>query len=322
MKVVYFGTSSFACPSLYRLVRHPSFEVTGVVTQPDRPRGRAGKLTPPPVKQAALDLHCKVFQPETLSNSAFISQLKYLRPDFIVVAAYGKILPKNILELPPKGCFNIHGSLLPQYRGAAPIQRAIMDGGDETGVTIMRMDEKLDTGDILLRQSTHIRGTDNYQTLHDRLAELGGILLAEALTLVTENRAVFSKQNPSEATYAAKITREDELIRWDASKRQVWNQIRALYPGPGAYCYVETDKGPKLVKLLTAEFERFVKGKPGEIVAINKEGIHVAANRGAVVIKELQLEGKKKMSAGDFLRGCPLETGQHFLSTPPKNEEK
>lgn len=315
MNVVFFGTSAFACPSLHRLGRHSSFEVVGVVTQPDRPKGRAGKPSPPPMKLAAMDLHCKVFQPETLEAETIIAQIKYLCPDFIVVAAYGKILGRAILELPKHGCFNVHASLLPKYRGAAPIQRAIMDGCEETGVTIMKMDEEVDTGQIVLQQSTHIRDTDNIQSLHDRLAELGGILISEALTLVADGRARLRPQNESEASHAAKITREDELIQWDSTKRQVWNQVRALYPGSGAYCYVTTDKGPKQVKFLVAGMERFVEGKPGEIIKIDKEGIHIAAVRGAVIVKELQMEGKKRMSVAEFLRGCPLKVGDFFRST-------
>jgi methionyl-tRNA formyltransferase len=315
VKVVFFGTAAFACPSLHRLGRHSAFQVVGVVTQPDRPSGRSGKPAPPPVKLAAMELHCKVFQPDSLESPSLIAQLQYLRPDFFVVAAYGKILRKQTLDLARHGSYNIHASLLPRYRGAAPIQRAIMDGCDETGVTIMRMDEGIDTGDIVLQQSTHIRETDNFESLHDRLAELGGILVVEALSLIATEKAQFRPQDNSTATLAAKLTREDELIQWESSKRHVWNQIRALYPGSGAYCYVKTDKGMKLVKLLTAEMERFVHGAPGEIIRIDKEGIHVAATRGAVIVKDLQLEGKKKMSAAEFLRGCPLKVGDRFLST-------
>ncbi|MBI4024295.1 MAG: methionyl-tRNA formyltransferase [Verrucomicrobia bacterium] len=314
MKIVFFGTADFACPTLRRLARHPSFEVVGVVTQPDRPKGRAGKLTPPPVKLLALDLHCKVFQPESLKSPTILSQLKYMRPDFSVVVAFGKILQRDALDLPRHGSFNVHASLLPKYRGPAPIQRAIMDGCEETGVTIMKMDEGLDTGDIVLQQSTHIRDTDNYETLHNRLSEMGAELIGEALLLAADGRARFIPQENKEASYAQKITRDDELIFWETSKRRVWNQIRALYPGPGAYCHIQLEKGPRMVKLLEADFERFVSGEAGEIIKIDKEGIHVASPKGAVIVKELQLEGKKKMSAAEFLRGYPLKVGQRFVS--------
>ncbi len=314
MKIVFFGTADFACPALRKLARHPSSEVVGVVTQPDRAKGRAGKLTPSPIKLLALNLHCKVLQPESLKSPTFLSQLKYLRADFNVVAAYGKILQREILDLSQYGSFNVHASLLPKYRGAAPIQRAIIDGCDETGVTIMKMDEGLDTGDIVLQQSTHIRDTDHVQTLHDRLAELGAELIVEALVQVVSGRARFISQDNKAASYAQKMTRDDELIFWETSKRHVWNQIRALYPGPGAYCYLPTEKGVKMVKLLAADFERFVSGKPGEIIKIDKQGIHIAASKGAVVVKELQIEGKKKMSAPEFLRGYPLKVGQCFVS--------
>lgn len=314
MKIVFFGTAEFACPALRRLARHPSFQVVGVVTQPDRARGRSGKPSPPPVKMLALDLHCKVFEPESLTSPAFLSQLRYMRPDFNVVVAYGNLLRKEILNLPRHGSFNIHGSLLPRFRGAAPIHRAIIEGCDETGVTIIKMDEGLDTGDILLQQSTHIRDTDNFQTLHDRLAELGAELIEEALLLAASDRASFLPQADGSATYAKKITRTDELILWNTSKRRVWNLIRALSPGPGAYCYLQTDKGLKMVKLLVADFERFVHGNDGEIIKIDKHGIHVASPKGAVIIKELQMEGKKRMTAAEFLRGCPLKVGQKFVS--------
>lgn len=316
MKVVFFGTAEFACPALKRLARHPAIEVVGVVTQPDRPKGRSAKLTSPSVKITAMDLHCKVFQPESIKAPTFLAQLKYIRPDFLVVAAYGKILPREILDLPPNGSFNIHASLLPKYRGAAPIQRAIMDGCDETGITIMKMDEGLDTGDIVLQQSTHIRDTDNFMTLHNRLSELGAELICQALILVSLKKAHFTPQDNKEASYAQKITRDDELIFWDTSKRRVWNQIRALYPGSGAYCYLEIDRSIKMIKVLSADFERFVRGQPGEIIKIDKQGIHVASPKGAVIIQELQLEGKKKVTVAEFLRGYPLKVGQYFLSKP------
>ena len=314
MKVIFFGTADFASPALEKLVDHPSFEVVGVVTQPDRPKGRTGKLTPPPVKLKALDLHCRVFQPESLKSLTFLSQLKYLKPVFYVVVAYGRILPREILDLSTHGSFNVHASLLPKYRGAAPIQRAMMEGDEETGITIMKMDEGLDTGDIVLQQSTHIRNTDNIQTLHDRLAELGAHLICESLLLVASGKAKLIPQDNKKASYAQKITRDDELICWDTSKRHIWNQIRSLYPGPGAYCYIQLEKNMKAVKILSADFERFVHGQPGQIVKIDKQGIHVASTKGAVLIKELQLEGKKKMSAAEFLRGFPLTVGQRFTS--------
>lgn len=318
MKIVYYGTSDFACPALRKLARHPAFQVVAVVTQPDRARGRSSKLMPSPIKLAALDLHCKVYQPETLKSPTFLSQLKYMKADFHVVASYGKILPREILHAAIHGSFNIHASLLPKYRGAAPIQRAMMDGCDETGVTIMKMDEGLDTGDMVLQQSTHIRDTDNAQSLHDRLAELGSELIVQALVMVSLKKARFVPQDNKLASYASKITRDDELILWDTSKRKVWNQIRALYPGPGAYCYMPVDKGMKQVKLLTADFERFVNGRPGEIVKIDKQGIHIATLKGAVVVSELQMEGKKKMSAQEFIRGHPLKVGT-LLSSKAEN---
>lgn len=318
MKVVFFGSADFACPSLRALAEHPSFDIVGVVTQPDRPRGRSGKLAPTPIKILALDFHCKVLQPTSLQSPPFLSQLRYLRPEVNVVVAYGKILPRAALDTPRLGSLNVHGSLLPKYRGAAPIQRAIMEGCPETGVTIMRMDEGLDTGDILLQQSTHIRDSDTVATLHDRLAAMGASLVVDALRLLAQEKADFRPQPEGEATHAPKITRDDEWVEWETSKRRVWNHIRALTPGPGACSWLVTEKGPKMVKLLVADFERFVEGKPGEIIKIDVDGIHVAAPRGAVVIKELQAEGKRRMTSADFLRGCPLKVGQRLMSRLPE----
>jgi len=314
MQVVFFGTAAFACPALLTLARHEAFKIVGVVTQPDRPRGRQQKLTMSPVKAAAMTTHNTVFQPEKLRTPAFIAQMKFLKPDFIVVAAYGKILGPELLAMPKYGCFNIHASLLPKYRGAAPIHRAIMDGERETGVTIMKMDAALDTGDIVLQQSTHIRPSDNIETLHDRLAELGAQLLPVALIQVRQNKAQYVAQDNTQATYAEKITRDDERILWDTSKRHIWNQIRALHPGPGAYTYVRIKGQDKVLKVLSADFERFVTDKPGKIVKIDKEGIHVAANTGAVVLKEVQLEGKKRMPVSEFLKGVSLKHGDFLLT--------
>ncbi len=319
MRVVFFGTASFACPALRALARHEAFQVVGAVTQPDRPRGRQQKLAPSPVKETAIAIHTKVFQPEKLRTPAFISQMKFLKPDFIVVAAYGKILGPELLEMPKHGCFNIHASLLPKYRGAAPIHRAIMDGERETGVTIMKMDAALDTGDIVLQESTHIRPTDNIETLHDRLAQLGAQLLPVALIQVRQNKAGFIAQDNSKATYAEKVTRDDERIIWDTSKRHIWNQIRALYPGSGAYTYVRVKDQDKVLKVLSADFERFVSDQPGRIVKIDSEGIHVAAKTGAVVLQQIQLEGKKRMPASEFLKGVPLKKGD-FLYTYSASE--
>jgi methionyl-tRNA formyltransferase len=201
-----------------------------------------------------------------------------------------------------------------------------MDGCDETGITIMKMNEGLDTGDIVLQQSTHIRDTDNFQILHDRLAQLGAQdlgnteppLIIKALEQIASGKVKFIPQDNRDASYAQKITREDELIFWDRTKRQIWNQIRALYPGPGAYCYLPFEKGVKMIKILTADFEGFMNrstvNDPGKIIKMDAQGIHVGTSKGTLIVKELQLEGKKKMPADEFLRGYPLKVGVSFLS--------
>lgn len=303
------GTAELACASLQALVREPAFRVLAVVTQPDRPKGRDLKLTPSPVKQAAVAEKLPVFQPERARHEAFVEELRAFHPDLIVVAAYGQILPPSILALPRLGCLNVHTSLLPKYRGAAPIQWAILNGEPETGVTIMKMDAGLDTGDILTQAATPILPEDNAQTLHDRLARLGAELLVKTIPDLAAGRIVPRPQQPEAATHARKITKEDGRLDWTQPARSIWNRIRAFTPWPGAFSYAPGPK-PLLLKIWSAEVETGQNGVPGTILSADKTGIIVGCGEQALRILELQREGGRRLKAGEFLLGHPLHAGE------------
>ncbi|MGB9826688.1 MAG: methionyl-tRNA formyltransferase, partial [Desulfofundulus sp.] len=282
MRVVFMGTPDFAVPALRALVgsRYP---VVGVVTRPDRPRGRGRKIQPSPVKQVALHMGLPVLQPVRVRDAAFVEQLKQLEPEVIVVAAFGQILPPSILYLPPRGCINIHASLLPRYRGAAPIHRAIMNGERETGVTIMLMDEGLDTGDILLQQPVAIGEADNAGVLHDRLAQLGAELLLQTLNLLEKGLLHAQPQEDSLATYAPPLTLQDEIIDWERPARDLYNQIRGLDPWPGA----RTWWGERVFKIWRAGLkEAAVPGGvlPGQVLEAGEELV-VATGKGCLSLR-------------------------------------
>lgn len=309
MNIVFIGTGEIGIPALTALAKHPDHSVLAVVTQPDRPTGRHQKLTPSPIKQEAFKLHLKIFQPEKINAKASLDQLKYLKPDLFIVAAYGQILSKAILELPSQGCLNVHASLLPKYRGAAPIHAAIRDGEKETGVTIMWMDEGLDTGDILSQASTAIRAHDNAEIVHDRLAQLGGSEIIKALALVRAGTAPHIKQDETKSSYAKKLHKEDGLINWNSPKRTIDYHIRAMTPWPGAYTHVPEGSDQRTLKIFGTIISRRAKGKPGEIVRVDKHGILIAAKEGGLLLREVQLEGKKRMHAAEFARGFNLPVG-------------
>lgn len=241
MRVVFMGTPDFAVKSLDAVLK-AGHEVKGVITQPDRPKGRGKKMLPPPVKERALQLGLPFYQPQSVKDEAFLALLKRLEAEVIVVAAYGRILPQSVLELPLFGCINVHGSLLPQYRGAAPIQRAILNGDKETGVTIMQMAAGMDTGDILLKKAVPIGENDTTGQLFERLAYLGGELLVDALEALAAGRLQREKQNEAEATYAPMLSKTDEIIDWQKPAYILHNQVRGLNPTPGAYTFL-TESG-------------------------------------------------------------------------------
>ena len=301
------GTPDFAKVCLEAIV-DAGHEVVGVVTQPDKPKGRSYKLTPPPVKVYSEEKGLTVYQPETLKDEAFLPTLNELCPDIIIVAAYGKILPKYILDYPKYGCINAHGSILPRYRGAAPIQRAIMDGEKETGITVMYMDVGLDTGDMILKETTPITEEDNFETMHDRLAEMGGRCLVQAMKQLSEGTAVREKQDDSLANYAEKITKDDCIISFADDRDKLLCRIRGLSPFPLAV--TKTPDG-RLLKIVSAEAAGGAsEAKPGTVCALYKDGFEVVVGGGKKIkITAVVPEGKGRMSAGDFVRGRRIDLG-------------
>jgi len=312
LRIVFFGTAELACASLSALVESPGISVATVVTQPDRPKGRSLHPQSSPVKVLAAGMPLPVLQPERARHEKFVQTLGELQPDSLVVAAYGQRLPGALLELPRFGCLNVHASLLPKYRGAAPIQWAILNDERETGVTIMKMDEGLDTGDLLTSQSTPITPADNAQTLRDRLAMIGAGLLVKTVPDYVAGEIVPRKQPQAGASYARKITKEDGRLDWTQPARSLWNRVRALVPWPGAYTFLPADPKPLLLKIWQAEAADRSAGPPGEILESNRSGIVVACGQQALRIVELQREGGKRLRAHDFLAGHALVCGQRL----------
>jgi methionyl-tRNA formyltransferase len=307
-RIIFMGTPDLAKASLAALLRDPAFQIIAAVTQPDRPKGRDLKLQPSPVKELALANGVPVLQPLKAREETFVAELRALQPDLIAVAAFGQILPKSILDLPHLGCLNVHTSLLPKYRGASPIQSAILNGETETGVTIMKMDVGLDTGDILTQRPTPIRDDDNAATLHDRLAQLGAELLVETIHAYAVGQIQPRPQPHELATHVAKIKKEDGRIVWTQPARAIWNRIRAFTPWPGAFTFLPGQTQPVLLKLWQAEVVTN-GGSPGEIQAADKTGIVVGCGEGALRITSLQREGGRRLTAAEFLAGHPLPPG-------------
>lgn len=309
MRAVFMGTPFFAIPSLHGLL-NGGCQIVGVVTQPDRPRGRGQKTYPSPVKETAVEHGLDIFQPPKLNNPEFIRQLESLSPDVIVVVAFGQILPPAVLYLPRLGCVNVHASLLPAYRGPAPIHRAIINGETKTGVTTMLINEGLDTGDILLQEALPISDDDTVGSLHDRLADLGAGLLVETLAMLARGEIIPQSQDHSGATYARLISLEDEKIKWQTPARDVFNLVRGMDPWPGAF----TSWEGKILKIWRVEILSNNSLRPGILpgqvqLSGPEEGLVVQANPGLVAIRELQLQGKKRLPAADFLRGHSIPAG-------------
>ena len=305
MRIVFMGTPEFAVPCLDALVA-AGHEVVGVFSQPDRPVGRhQNRLQPTPVKQCALSHNIPVYQPEKLRDGTALTLLKELAPELIVVAAYGRILPDDILALPPKGCINVHSSLLPKYRGAAPINWAVLNGDEVSGVTIMDMAHELDAGDIIRQVSTPVSRTETAQELYDRLAQLGGKLLVETVTAIADGTAQRTPQDPAEVTLAPMLSRELSPIDWTRTSAQIHDQVRGLLPWPVA----STDLfgGDKVKIFTTIETEDKTGKESGTILRADKAGIDVACGGGTVLrITELQAPGSRRMAAADYLRGHPI----------------
>lgn len=308
MRIIFMGTAEIACANLRALMSRPDFSVVAAVTQPDKPSGRHLKETAPAVKILAAEENLPVLQPSRARDETFIAQLKELSPDLIVVMAYGQILPEKILSLPKFGCVNVHTSLLPKYRGAAPIQWAIANGETETGVTIMKMDAGMDTGPILTQRPTPISSADNAQTLHDRLGELGAKLLLETIPDYVAGK-IQPRQQPDGASHAPKIKKEDGRLDWKLPAQVLWNRMRAFTPWPGAFTSPPGELKPHLLKIWRAEVVNQPTTQSGEILSAGKNGIIVSCGKNALRILELQLEGSRRMTAQEFLLGHPLKAG-------------
>ncbi len=309
MRILFIGTGDIGLPTLESLLQSYEHHVLAVVTQPDKPVGRHQEMQASPIKQLALRHHVPIFQPQKIREATAVGQLRFLKPDAIVVMAYGQILPGEILRIPSVACLNLHASLLPRHRGAAPIQAAIEAGDSETGVTVMYMAEGLDTGDMLLKKTVRIRRRDTGGSMHDALAALAPIALAEALTLLKQGRASREPQDAALATYAPKLTRENGEIEWKATQDQIDRKIRAMNPWPGAFTFLPTADGPRKLKVFGCIQHSRNIGEPGTVVRADKHGLLVAAGQGGVLLREVQIEGKKRMGARDFLLGTLVAPG-------------
>jgi methionyl-tRNA formyltransferase len=309
MRIVFTGTGEIGVPTLQALLKS-EHEVVGVVTQPDKPAGRAQLVEPPPIKKALMSgalgdraLPLRVLQPARIKDRQAIEEIRALKPDVIVVMAYGQIFPRDVLQIPKIACLNLHASLLPRWRCAAPIQAAIAAGDRESGITVMYMDEGLDTGDILLQRSIDIRPDDTGGSLHDRLAKIAPDALLESLDLLAEGRAPRTPQDNASATYAPKLKREDGKIDWSDPAEAIERKIRAFNPWPGAFALVTDKSGRQLrMKILDAGIVD-LKGRPGEILRAHSNELIVGTGKNALSVWHVQLEGKWRMSASDFIRG-------------------
>lgn len=306
MRIVFMGTPSFAVASLEALVR-AGHQVAGAFSQPDKPVGRhQNKLQPTPVKECAQAHGIPVYQPERLRDGTALALLRELDPELIVAAAYGRILPDDILALPPKGCINVHSSLLPKYRGSAPINWAILNGDRETGVTIQKMVRDLDAGDVILQRATPIGADENAAALYDRLALMGGELLTQAVAQIEAGTAACTPQDHAQATQAPMLSKALSPVDWTRSAQAIHNQIRGLYPWPAATTDILTGEPVKLWAARMAETP--AAARPGTVISAGKEGIDVACGDGQTLrILELQAPGGKRMSAADYLRGHPIQ---------------
>jgi len=316
LRIVFAGTPEFAAISLQALLdnqQQNNYELVGVYTQPDRPSGRGHKLVASPVKQLALDHNIPIFQPINFKADEDKEQLVELNADIMIVAAYGIILPKAVLETPKLGCLNVHGSILPRWRGAAPIHRALIAGDETTGITIMQMDVGLDTGDMLLKAYCDIKPTDTSASLHDHLAKLGGEALVDALEKLKKSELIPEKQDDSLSNYAVKLTKQEGNILWEDTAELIERKIRGLSPWPSAF----TQSSEGVMKIHAAALANVESdtSSPGDIVVVSKEGIIVSTGAGTLRITEVQFAGGKRMKVQDALNGKhkkALEIGQRF----------
>jgi len=309
LRVVFFGTPAFAVPTLEALLasRHT---VVGVVTQPDRPRGRGKRVSDAPVKAVARASGLPVIQPDRLRDPAILDTLRGWQPDLGVVAAYGKLIPDEVLNLPRHGMINVHASLLPKYRGAAPIHRAVIDGEPETGVTIMRVEKMLDAGPMLAKVTRSIGPEDTSDVIEPDLARLGASLLVDVVDQLAAGTVHEEPQDSTLCSYAPKLTKEEGLIDWTLPASHVHNRVRGLYPWPHAYTFLD---GTRIIVLKTRVEKAATDAAPGTIVDIERDAIHVATgHRGRIALEKVQLEGGRPLTVREFLAGHPVRPGQHF----------
>jgi len=309
LPLVFFGTAELAAASLRALAAAPAFSIRLVVTRPDRPQGRSLRLQASPVKATALELGLPVAQPDRCRAPEFLDQVRAVAPALIVVAAYGQILPPTLLALPRFGCLNVHASLLPRHRGAAPIQWAIIEGDTETGVTIMRMDAGLDTGDLLAQATTPIQTDDTGATLHDRLAGLGADLLVRTIPGYVAGETLPRPQPAEGVTYARKIAKVDGRLDWSKPATDLERRVRAFTPWPGAFTFLPPPTKPVLLKIWHAVAAEAASALSGTVVSTCGDGITIAAGTGALTVTELQREGGRRLRAAEFLAGHPLAVG-------------
>lgn len=311
LRIVFAGTPEFAASSLAALIEH-NYNVVGVYTQPDRPSGRGQKLTLSPVKQLALEHQLPVFQPLNFKSEEAVLKLERLNADLMIVAAYGLLLPQSVLDLPTLGCLNVHASLLPRWRGAAPIHRALLAGDCETGITIMQMALGLDTGDMLYKKTTPILPNDTAGSLHDRLASLGADALIECLPLLEKGQLVAEAQNNDDSNYAAKLLKEEGRLDWSQSADSLARQVRGLNPWPVAYCLVND----KPLRIWNAEsIVETVESSPGTLIRIEKDALIIATGNGSLKLLNIQLPGKRARPASALLNGQhPFTLGMRFYS--------
>lgn len=313
MRLLFMGTATFSVPVLDSLIES-EHELIGVVTQPDRPAGRGHRVRPSPVKERAQEAGLGVLQPKRASARTFIETLRELSPDLIAVVAYGQILKRAVLDLPPRGCLNVHPSLLPKYRGAAPIHRAILDGENETGVTIMLLDEGEDTGDIVLQQRVAIAPEDTSVTLAEKLADAAGPLLLQAIDLAVDGPPPHRPQDHSQATHAPKLTKAEAPIDWTRTARSIHDQIRGMQPWPGTMAHLPDGSALKIWKSQTGNFPGEESTRPGTIHITAERELWVQTGEGGLELQEVQPANKRAMSAQDFINGYQIQTGAQ-LST-------
>jgi methionyl-tRNA formyltransferase len=309
LKIIFAGTPHFAAQALQALLDQQA-DIVAVLTQPDRPSGRGMQLKPGPVKQLAIEHGLTVLQPLSLKDACIQQQLAAYQADVMVVAAYGLILPKAVLQLPRLGCLNIHASLLPRWRGAAPIQRAILAGDAETGITIMQMDVGLDTGDMLLKKSCAIDAKDTAETLHDKLAALGAQAITEALPLLEQGKLTPVQQDDSLANYAAKLTKEEAQLDWSLEACQLDRVVRGYNPFPGASSIINDTP----LRIWQASIRTGLSGEPGTVLVVEKNALVVACGNEALSLEVLQRPNAKALPAAQFLQGFPIKAGDRFLS--------